>query len=361
MGVLRERVRVAPAGLDLSGLTDPIRRDELREFTRWAKSQRAHFPRQARAVFGTIVVLLIAPLLFLFGIAVVPMAISGASGATTNTGFAVFATVAIVVLAVVAILYSIRLLRRDARFGSIWRRWLRLTRFANANGMAFAASVIEPGYPGVIFHSGKRREATDVMAALSEPFFELGNYRYFGSQNERQRNEWGFVRIRLQRRIPHLMLIPTTGKVKSRLPVVFSRDQVLSLEGDFDRYFTLYAPKEYERDALYVLSPDLMVLLMDNAAPFTIEIVDDWMFVYSTKPFDMRDPSTYDRLGRIIAVVGAKTRRQTARYSDDRTADRATNVVAPAGRRLRGRLPIAATVGGILVLVFQLYRLFHGF
>lgn len=53
---------------------------------------------------------------------------------------------------------------------------------------------------------------------------------------------------------------------------LFARDQVLSLEGDFDRYFTPYCPKQYERDALSVFTPDLMALCIDEAAPFDIEI-----------------------------------------------------------------------------------------
>lgn len=43
---------------------------------------------------------------------------------------------------------------------------------------------------------------------------------------------------------------------------------MLSLEGDFDRYFTLYCPGDYERDALYVFTPDLLALLIDESRHF---------------------------------------------------------------------------------------------
>ena len=97
---------------------------------------------------------------------------------------------------------------------------------------------------------------------------------------------------------------------------------MLSLEGDFDQYFTLYCPKQYERDALYVFTPDLMALCIDEAAPFDIEVIDKWMFVYSATAFDMQQPWVYERLLRIAFTVGAKTLTQTDHYADDTGAGR---------------------------------------
>jgi hypothetical protein len=116
---------------------------------------------------------------------------------------------------------------------------------------------------------------------------------------------------------------------------VFRKDQVLSLEGDFDRFFTLYCPQEYERDALYVFTPDLMALLIDEAAPFDVEIVDQWLFVYSARPFPLADPATYQRLLRIVTTVGAKALSQTDRYVDERIGVFEANLVARSGQRLR--------------------------
>src|SRR5690606_3240844 len=116
--------------------------------------------------------------------------------------------------------------------------------------------------------------------------------------DSRQNNTWGF----------------------SGFAGLFDRAQVLSLEGDFDRWFTLYCPRQYETDALYVFSPGLMALCIDEVAPFDVEIVDDWMFVYSPRPFRMDDPALLERLFRIIDVVGSKTLKQTRRYRDERAA-----------------------------------------
>ncbi len=141
----------------------------------------------------------------------------------------------------------------------------------------------------------------------------------------------------------------------TNLPAAFARDQVLSLEGDFNEHFTLYCPKEYERDALYVFTPDLMALLIDEAAPYDVEIVDRWMFVYSARAFPLAEPSVYQRLLTIVTTVGAKTLTQTDRYVDERVGEFAANMVAPEGRRLRRGVSWVgiAIVVGFLALWFS--------
>ena len=135
----------------------------------------------------------------------------------------------------------------------------------------------------------------------------------------------------------------------------FGQEQRLSLEGNFDDYFTLYCPRQYERDALYVFTPDLMALLIDEASPFDVEIVDDWMFVYANVPFQTGDANMYARLFRIIDTVGAKTLTQTDRYVDERVGNFAANIVAPQGARLKRRVSVGAVIVGVVVVCFWLW------
>jgi hypothetical protein len=146
------------------------------------------------------------------------------------------------------------------------------------------------------------------------------------------------------------------GFFGTNLPESFGRNQVLSLEGDFDRHFTLYAPKEYERDALYLFTPDLMALLIDEASPFDVEIVDDWMFIYSARPFDSLQPASYQRLFSIMATVGAKTLSQSARYSDERAI--APGMIAPQGARLRRGVSVLSVVAVTGIGAYWIWSLF---
>jgi hypothetical protein len=172
---------------------------------------------------------------------------------------------------------------------------------------------------------------------------------------------WGYMAIGLDRNLPHMILASRRNARRSRgIPLVIDRKQVLSLEGDFDKHFTLFAPRQYERDALYVFSPDLMALMIDEASFFEVEIVDDWIFFYSPKPFDLTSRRTLRRLVRIARIVGAKTFRQTDRYWDDRTGmPFVANEVGAPGRRLRTRVSVLAVIGIVVWVTIQVLRVLN--
>ena len=75
--------------------------------------------------------------------------------------------------------------------------------------------------------------------------------------------------------------------------------------------------------------------MIDEASPFDVEIVDDWMFVYSSRPFRSTAPAAYERLFRIAATVGGKALSQSRRYSDARMGDFAVNLVNFRGKSLK--------------------------
>ena len=255
----------------------------------------------------------------------------------------------LVIIAVITVLAwrAVRAHRLD------WEKRLRMARFAAANGLRYEPVSIAPSYPGAIFGLGSSRQVTDHFRTTDDRYLDFGNYRYVtGSGKSRTTHQWGFLALHLDRALPHMLLDSRANNGllgSTNLPAVFSRDQVLSLEGDFDRYFTLYCPAEYERDALYVFTPDLMALLIDEAAPFDVEIIDQWMLVYSARPFPLGNPATYQRLLSIVSTVGSKTLTQTDRYVDDRIGEFTANIVAPQGRRLRRGF---SWVGVAVVAVF---------
>ena len=144
---------------------------------------------------------------------------------------------------------------------------------------------------------------------------------------------YGYLAMQLERAVPQMVL--DAKKNGSSIPMPIGGGQQLQLEGDFNSHFTLYCPRGYERDALYIFTPDLMALLIDESGDFDVEIVDDMLFVYSNRPFDLSSAEVWQRLGRIRDLVGGKALSQTDYYSDDRVADRAANRIADDGRRLR--------------------------
>ena len=226
-----------------------------------------------------------------------------------------------------------------------WQNWFRLSRFAADNNLVFSGATPNPQYPGMIFNQGSSRKTINHFRSVDGRFFDIGNFQFTTSNGETTTTHHrGFMALHLDRRLPHMVLDAKSNG--SFGLAAFGKDQRLSLEGNFDDYFTLFCPKEYERDALYVFTPDLMALLIDEAAPFDVEIVDNWMFVYANGAFPPMQIAIYERLFRIIDTVGAKTLSQSARYRDDRVVEAPfeANVVAPPGQRLRRRFPRAVIV-----------------
>ena len=217
-------------------------------------------------------------------------------------------------------------------------RRIRLGHFASDNNLTYISETAKPAYPGIIFSSGSPRQLYDRFRAEG---FEIGNYRYTVQHGKSSTTyKYGYICINLERHVAHMLLDAKSNNTKifglniSNLPVTINKDQTLALEGDFNDHFTLYAPKEYERDALYIFTPDLMALLIDQVAQFDVEVIDNQLFVYG-KEFNFTERKVWQRIADIITKVGQKTITQTDYYADERVGDRSQDSIAEPGKRLR--------------------------
>ncbi len=366
-----------PDSRDYSALTEPIDPVAVREFRRRARADREPWAAFAPSAWLRWILIPVTVIVFLMVGATIfsgfAMTMSGPSTGFfepgTFGGFSVAVPVIFLTVLVFVVVVIVRLIRHRSRGGQ-WTRWYRLFAFAAANGLNAHPHTVNPNYPGSIFGYGNDRVAYDRLQAASGRFLDIGNYRFStGSGDDKVTRLWGFMALRLDRRLPHMMLDARSNNALfgSNLPVSFSKDQVLSLEGDFDRHFTLYCPRDYQRDALYIFTPDLMALLIDNAGAFDVEIVDDWMFVYSSTPFDMIDEVTLRRLFRIVDTVGAKTLSQSERYRDERVVaagdplagvSLSANRIGAGGSRLKRRTPWPGIVIFALIFAGIVYFMF---
>ncbi len=341
--------------IDFDPLLTPASREEVAAWKQQAKASGATWANwNPNQIIGIVMVVPVALGMLALGGAMSTIVLAAAAD-SGNPAFAVLPLV--LFLGFIAIVAFV-IVRAVGSFNKRWELWLRMDRFARQNGMRFSPIDAQPSYPGAIFQLGSSRQSVDHVVSTTGRFFDFGNYRYTtGSGKNRSTRTWGFLAFNLDRKLPHMVLDSkaNNGFFGSNLPAAFDKDQVLSLEGDFDRYFTLYCPQQYERDALYVFTPDLMALLIDEAAPFDVEIVDDWMFVYSNAAFRTGDANLYARLFRIIDTVGAKTLTQTDRYVDTRVGDFSANIVAPQGARLKRGVSVGAIVFGVLFAIVWIW------
>ncbi|MGF6822698.1 hypothetical protein M2317_001605 [Microbacterium sp. ZKA21] len=330
-----------PMTFDARPLTDPVDPAAVNAFVAEMRARRSGSMSAGTVigiVIGVLCVAIALPiLLFSFaamstqgfpGVAILPFAIFG----ILFVGMGVFAFV-------------------SHRRGRVAR--YRLSRFAAANNMSYEDRVDNPGLPGMIFQNGNARRATRLVRGHSPRFVEFGNYQYTVKHGKSSTTyHWGYVAVKLDVPLPNIVLdaVGNNG-FGSNLPASFDKDQHLSLEGDFDRYFTLYCPAGYEQDALYLFTPDIMARFIDSAAQLDVEIVDDWLFLYTQRQASTLDPATWAWL---FGAVGALITKfdQWARWRDERlqagqsaAAALGTNP-APAPGSATG-LPFAPPVGMI--------------
>ena len=314
----------SPVVFNPTPLTDVVDKAQLRAWRRARKA--AQGSASASSVMSNVVlvpIVIVCGLIFLWlfvGIGQLAWrAITGDSGG----GSAPFALPLTMVAVVIIALLVVAALRRHQVRG------YRLERFARANQMKYLPSVNAPNLPGMIFSQGNVRVASDLVRGDRPRFVEFANYNYTtGSGKNKTTHRWGYVAIKLDVPLPNIVLDAKGNNsiFGSNLPVTLDKQQRLSLEGNFDEFFSLYCPRGYERDALYLFTPDIMARFIDHAAALDVEIVDNWLFLYARRDFVTLDPATWAWLFATVQALLDKLA-QWARWRDDRLL---TDAAAPA-------------------------------
>ncbi|MGO1628765.1 MULTISPECIES: hypothetical protein [unclassified Microbacterium] len=305
-------------GFDPRWLTSPVGRSAVRGFTAEMRRQGTPTTKMTTTVIAYTFIGVVASFVL------VPIV----TGMLDADGTRIIAVIAIpVIIATVLTLIARAALRRDRT------AQYRLHNFAAANGMAYLPHIVDPALPGLIFNQGRSRRAVRRVRGTQPRFVEFANYRYTtGSGKNSTTHVWGYVAIHLDTPLPHIVLDAkgNNGLFGSNLPTSFDRGQRLSLEGSFDEFFTLYCPRGYETDALYLFTPDIMARFMDNAAELDVEIVDNWLFLYAKRDFVTLDPDMWGWLFSVVSALMDKLQRWE-RWRDARlTAQAARPRVLPA-------------------------------
>ncbi|MFC4223225.1 DUF3137 domain-containing protein [Lysinibacter cavernae] len=248
----------------------------------------------------------------------------------------------------------------------------QLVRFAADNKLVYTSTGYRPDLPGMIFGLGSLGSTSHGLHSNDKRQLHLETFTTtFIYDWVRYNKSWMYLTFRLDRNLPHIVLDSTRnsaglfGAGRNKLPVSYAHTQRLSLEGDFDQHFALYCPKEYEADALYILTPDVMSVLIDHAANCDVEILDDRLYVYTKGKTGRALIDAYVGLCAVYAAIAPKTVNQTHRYLDDRMprptpsaikrsrsrGRSAPNQIASQGRRL-SRSPLRAIILLGIVIVF---------
>lgn len=195
-------------------------------------------------------------------------------------------------------------------------------RFALANGLLYENDLPEGivGLPGTLFthgNSGSHSVSHVFIGGLQGFPFTLFDYYYeTGSGKHRRDYDATVMEITLPRMLPHMVIDslvePGNGSSSlSTLPIKFDAAQRLELEGDFYKYFTLYAPDKYAISALSIIAPDAMEVLIRHAALCDMEIIDNKLYFYwpelrkTKKDYE----EAFETAGEVLNKIGKKLSR----------------------------------------------------
>jgi hypothetical protein len=327
--------------VDLSALTEPVNRqaaieyeDSLKERFGLESARRDLADAVVRGIFFGIAVAGSGFGLFTLGaMDVLAFAQRSAEPSGLEDVLAYYPPVAVLVVIVVAALW----VRRWRLHDPTTRRY-RLDRFARENDWTYTPTIASLVRPGMIFETGTTRVTRDVIRRDAPRVVEIGDHEYIPSPYRKEVVRLGYVGIQLDGALPHIVLDSRANDARGEgtsLRFRVDSSQRLGLEGDFDEYFTLYCPEGYERDALYLFSPDIMARFVDHAADFDVEIADDWMMLSSRQKVATLDPEKWQGLLDLVAALEQKVARW-ARWRDEQLTD-----TAPGGSRARTLAPIA--------------------
>lgn len=190
--------------------------------------------------------------------------------------------------------------------------------FAQDNRVDFIKNR-RPYYKGLIFGLGENR--TILQAYLIDEI-EIGDYKYdtYLGKNE-DSHYYGYVKIKLPKTLPHLLLDSRDNNymnIFSNLPRKFSSSQIMQLEGDFNNYFTLYVPKGYEKDLLYLFTPDVMQALIKGNAKYDIEIIKDELYLYKNGSIGLNKENELRGIFEIIDLIKKELFKQASSYKNER-------------------------------------------
>ncbi len=157
---------------------------------------------------------------------------------------------------------------------------------------------------------------------------------------------------KLPRILPNIFFDSKKQKDGQKYKSTFIKSQRHSLEGDFDNYFETYFAEGYTIDSMSFITPDVM-LALENAADYDIEIIGDHLLMYGPVYVDTNKiAEDADKLKAII-----KTLSVTAKSYDDTRlpGNVGFQTVSSQGLQLKRKSNIA-WVAIIFIVVYAVVR-----
>ncbi|MDO8594598.1 MAG: hypothetical protein Q7R93_03745 [bacterium] len=179
--------------------------------------------------------------------------------------------------------------------------------FAAARGWSYTPNKSIDGEKALLFREGENREALHaVTGTYHEQPFSIFEYTYTqGSGKSKTTYHYTIFEVRFSGVFPHFYL----NNIASGDYIPFSEKLFLpklSLPAEFEKQFVLYAPKQYEIEALEVFSPDILDFFLTEKWTYDFELTDSELII--------------SRPGHINSTAELESELQTVQRLTDRLA-----------------------------------------
>jgi hypothetical protein len=232
--------------------------------------------------------------------------------------------------------------------------------FAQANNFEYVSA--NPTYAhgsGTLFTHGHSQNYRHIISGVRSDKLPFAVFRHTydtGSGKSRTTHFATVMRIQLPRVLPHMVIDSHAEGGSSNtsvLPIEFDRSQRIELEGDFHKYFSLYAPDKYGVGMLSIIGPDTMWVLMEHAAACDIEIIDNNLYFYW--PFGADDRGDYERIFATVDAVLTKIGKKLTKADIYATHDQAlvhSNATSQGVRLAANPKFLGSMVGVVLIAIY---------
>lgn len=160
---------------------------------------------------------------------------------------------------------------------------LFMQQIARAIGFDYQATGGLRGLQGKFFQLGTSRQVKDLLSGRYRGCpIEIFNYSFTVQQGRSSRNEsYTIFALTFAGVLPDIALTPKSFLGADSLACAPDGTVAISLEGDFNDHFRLYAPNTFQVEIREIFQPDLMAELVETYKSYRIEMAGSRIYVVS--------------------------------------------------------------------------------
>jgi hypothetical protein len=170
-------------------------------------------------------------------------------------------------------------------YRKIQYRRLFWSEYAKYRGWAYLSTGSADVESAMMFHQGNHQVVTDVVSGtISNHPLTLCNYKFrIGYGKNAEIHSYTVVIVTFKGRFPHVYV----DRLDHGYGLKVGR--ALPLPNEVSKQFKIFAPPEYEIEALAIFDPEILAKLLDLKYNFDMELIDQKLYVFMPQMIDSKE------------------------------------------------------------------------